>query len=291
MADPYTVLGLAALGEIAVDDAAGDAGRGGHAHGAGHGVGLMHLLHEDEAADDVDVLTLDVLAVEGVVALARRDDGEERSVGAILNGVLVIVGEAHLYRAAAADLFDLGHKRRVALDLLGSLDAAHVEGLGLNEHGWDARVDHGDLVALAVVGHDGVNNVIGRKELAGDAADAVGEVKLDRGAESGNTVDMEVAVNSGLAVTNLDLGVDDGVGVDLMDADGGVGLNSLDNAVVYRKGCNAGGDVAAVGLVVDLWLDEADLTEGIIDVRIFSAGRADYRKLAGEDVRTPRPSI
>ena len=109
--------------------------------------------------------------------------------------------------------------------------------------------------------------------------------KLDRGAEWEHRR-YGSRRHSGLAVTNLDLGVDDGVGVDLMDADGGVGLSSLDNAVVYRKGCNAGGDVAAVGLVVDLWLDEADLTEGIIDVRIFSAGRADYRKLAGEDVRT-----
>jgi len=143
-ADGDGVAGLQAA--CFMDQGAGKARGDTGADGRGAGVGLVGLLHEHQAGDQIDFVLGDVLAVDLVaVGRGRADDAEDGRRGRLLARARGVLDHAHARGRSAPDFLEAIAKGGVGVDFGGRLDPRQLQIGGADEDVGVADVDQRDI--------------------------------------------------------------------------------------------------------------------------------------------------
>src|SRR5215468_10990249 len=249
-----------------VDERALDARGYSEAHGRGERERAMAVGHGDRTPHDVRRVARHVRAIESRVLRRRRH-------------------HRHLWRGRAAryahelgggdaDLFEARAERLVAINGLRRLGARDAEVARAHEDHRDRRVHQGGLDAV-----DDVARPARGEEAPRAGAAGLDEVEGDARARAGHSGQLEVTVHRGLAARHRHARHDELLGVGVVDADQGLAIPRLDEALLDGEGADGGGAVAAIARVVHLRLAYLDLGEGVIDVGGGVARGADDARL------------
>jgi hypothetical protein len=183
--------------------------------------------------------------------------------------------ETHRDRAVAADLLEPVQQRRRGVERVGQLGAAQTQGPGGDEHEGVGGIDQArlDLVALRP---QHVHRIARGQEPARRGAAWLHELQPDGRAGAGDAVKHEGALDHGLAVRRRKPGDDDLAGVGVKDADARLRPRRRGHEpLVERERADRRGHVAACAREIDDALAHRDLGEGVLDVGVLAAGRAD----------------
>ena len=187
------------------------------------------------------------------------------------------VAEAHQGTGLAADRLQAREKRDIGVELGWTLVPGLAEVRGAHDHHRHRHVDAGGIHTL-----DPIADTPGRQQLAGLGAGRIEEGEADRGGGARHAVDGRAALVGHGAARRLDDGLDQLAGIDVVDADLGLGRGGGDHPGLDRERPDAGQHVAAVGRGVDRRLQHAGLGEQIVDVRVRPGRAADDRDLRGK---------
>src|SRR5215468_2725817 len=244
----------AGLGRRAlVDERALDAGGHGQAHGRRERERAMAVGHGDRTPHDVRRVARHARAVESRVLRGRR---HHRHLG---RGRAARY--AHELGGGDADLFETRAEGLVAINALRRLGAGDAEiGRPHEDHG-DRRVNEGGLDAV-----DDIARLARGQEAPRAGTAGLDEVEGDARARARYPGQLEVAVHGRLAARHRHARHDELLRVRVVDADQGLAVPRLNEALLDGEGSDRGGTVAAIARVVHLRLAHLDLGEGVIDV-------------------------
>ena len=276
-------------GKDLLDDAAGhDSGRRG-AHGAGHGVGGMGLLHGHHAGEKVDVSFFDLLAVRGRIVRGRRDEGHLRDAWRLPCGLCVIIDQPELNSRESAHFFQKIELFRIGIQLVGKLRPGKAEVSGFREDQGVRGVYDGNLHRAVSGNVQRIDRVSCGQQAVSKCAGRLHEFELDRRRRAGNARDREIAAVLYLAVLCVDVRDDDLVRVCIIDADTGLVPGHFHQSLLDRERADAGRNIPAVSLVADERFVHRDLCEGIVHIRPGMIRLFDDRHLACHGFGAPQP--
>lgn len=274
-------LGVHVGGQNLRHNGAGNHSRCGGAHGAGHGVAGMGLLHGHHPGEQVDLLLFDFLAVAVDVVLSLGNKGHLGDARGVPGGAGVVLDQTQLHGGQTANLFQQIQLFRVGVQLVGELPAAEPQILRTGEDQRVGGIHDGDLHRTVPGNLQNVHSAAGGQQALSQGAGGVHKLQLDGGSGARDTGNVEVALIGHLALGGLHHGLDDFIGVCVVDTNGSLAVLGLHQALFNGKGAHAGGDVAAVALVADQGLVHGNLCEGVVHIGVRPGGLPDDGDLGG----------
>ena len=250
-----------------IDDTAGDHRCGGSAHGTGHGIAGMRLLHGHHPGEKVDGVLFDLFLVHVYIVLRFRHESHLRDARGIPGRPGIIFDQAQFHCGQAADRFQQVQLLSISIQLVRQFFACQSQILRPREHQRICCVHNRDL-HLAVPRHlDNIDRVSGGKQSVSQSPCGLHKFQSDRGRRSGDAGDVKITAVLHFSVRGLDVGNDDLVCIRIVNAHGSGPVLRFYQSLFNGEGAHTGGNVAAVAFIAHQRLVHGHLRESVVYVR------------------------
>ena len=235
----------------------------------------MAVADRDHAHGDIHVVRRDGLPRQCLGLLRSGDQGDLGDVEDLRRRFRAR-GDAHADAGGEADGFELLHQSPVGVDLGREFGALGPESRRVDEHDGQGGVDHGNGNRPDARHLELFHHLAGGQQPGAARAAGIEEFEAHRRAGAADAGQGEIAVHRRQFAVHGETRDDDLAGIGIVDANHGVGaLGRRDEPLIDGEGADGGGHVAAIAAGIDGGFPHQDLDEGVIDIGVGAARRAD----------------